>query len=260
MVTWFAFATQVAGQWVTVLLITVLVFRWPHQRDWFTWWVTFMLFVQVFLGHIGQFMNLTLVGLLIIPLLWWRARDEEERRGVRWLLGVGVAAGAFVGLFYYGAFWGLIWEQVMGTFTVGLNEVTEREPIPRSATAWALWYYGLIIHFGFFPALLAIPGALLLATPRLRGSILPPLVWLSFLVSASQAVLPFITLNSITTRWLMFSSWAIAITSAWALWRLWQRGGAARVVSLAMAGYVCWIMIVVWTEAMALRLPPPEPF
>lgn len=260
MVTWFTFATQVSGQWFALLLVTVLVFRWPQQRDWLTWVQVFLLLVQVFLAHIGQFLNLSLVGLLLIPLLWWRADSAEARQGTRWLLGVGLAAGVFAGLFYYSAFWGLIVEQVSGVLTVGLNEVTEREPIPRLVTLWVLWEGGLIRHFGFFPVLLALPGALLLARPRLRGSILPPLVWLSFLVSASQAVLPLITLNSITTRWLMFSAWAIAVTSAWALWLLWRRGRAARVVTLAMAGYVCWITIEVWVNAMTTRLPPIEPF
>jgi hypothetical protein len=171
-----------------------------------------------------------------------------------------LAAGLFVALFYYTAFFDLIIEQVTGVATEGLNELTEREPIPRAVSLRVLWEGGLITHFGFFPVLLAIPGALMLAAPRLRGSIVPPLVWLSFAVSISQGILPFITLNSITTRWLMFSAWAIAVASAWGLWLLWQRGRVARVAALAMAAYVCWITIEVWINAMALRLPPIEPF
>jgi hypothetical protein len=58
----------------------------------------------------------------------------------------------------------------------------------------------------------------------------------------------------------MFSAWAIAVTGAWGFWLLWRRGRVARVVALAMAGYVCWVTITVWLNAMALRLPPPEPF
>jgi hypothetical protein len=260
MVTWFAFQTQVAAQWFTVLLVTVLAYTWPHRRDWFTWWVVVMLLIQIFLAHIGQFMNLSLVGLLLVPLLWWRADSDEARAGVRWIAGAGLAAGLFVALFYYTAFFDLIIEQVTGVATEGLNELTEREPIPRAVSLRALWEGGLITHFGFFPVLLAIPGALMLAAPRLRGSIVPPLVWLSFAVSISQGILPFITLNSITTRWLMFSAWAIAVAGAWGLWLLWRRGRVARVVALAMAAYVCWITVEVWINAMALRLPPIEPF
>jgi hypothetical protein len=260
MVTWFAFETQVAAQWATVLLATVLVFRWPHHRDWLTWAVVVMLLIQIFLAHIGQFINLSLVGLLLVPLLWWRAPSAEERAGALWLLWAGVAAGLFVGLFYYGTFWGLIMEQITGVAGDGLNEVTGREPIPRAESLRALWEGGLITHFGFFPVLLAVPGALALAAPRLRGSVLPPLIWLSFLVSISQGILPFITLNSITTRWLMFSAWAVAVAGAWGFWLLWQRGRVARIAAVAMLAYAAWITIGVWMDAMALRLPPIEPF
>jgi hypothetical protein len=250
----------VAAQWFTVLLVTVLAFTWPQRRDWLTWAVVVMLLIQIFLAHIGQFINLSLVGLLLVPLLWWRADSEEERAGALWIGGAGLAAGLFVAVFYYTAFWDLIWEQIRGIATVGLNEVTERPPIPRAETLRVTWEGGLIRHFGFFPVLLAIPGALAMAAPRLRRSIVPPLVWLSFLVSISQGILPLITLNSITTRWLMFSSWAIAAAGAWGLWLLWRHGRAARVVALAMAAYVTWITIEVWMNAMLLRLPPIEPF
>jgi len=72
--------------------------------------------------------------------------------------------------------------------------------------------------------------------------------------------LPLITLNSITTRWLMFSSWGIFVAAALATLPLWRRGWAAKGVVVAMFGYVAWVMVAVWTNAMLLRLPPIEPF
>ncbi|NJL35235.1 MAG: hypothetical protein HC893_17015, partial [Chloroflexaceae bacterium] len=261
MITWFAFETQVAGQWVTLLLFTVLVFAWPHRRDWLTWWVVVMLLIQVFLGHIGQFLNLSAAAVILLPWLWWQSRnDAEQRRGVLWLYGAGAGAAAFVSLFYYTAFWDLILEQIVGVSTRGLNDVTQRPPISREATLHTLWEGGLITHFGFFPVLLVIPGLLALWHPRWRRSIIPPLIVACFLVSIGQAVLPLITLNSITTRWLMFSSWGIFVAAAVGVLLLWRRGRSARLVSLAMAGYVCWITIVIWMDAMTLRLPPIEPF
>jgi hypothetical protein len=261
MTTWFAFETQVAALWFSTLLMTVLVIRWPDYSDWRIWGLLVFLFAQAFLGHIGQFINTVLLGLLIIPLLWWRYRGMEERRGMRQILLAGVTAGLFAGLFYYGRFTGLFLEQLYGMVNGGLNDITGRDPIPRAVTLRSLWYDGMITHFGFFPVLLAFLGALLLLShSRLRHSLLLPLVWLTFLVAASQGVLPLITLSSITTRWLLFATWAICVTSAIAFALLWRYGRSARLVSLAMAGYVCWMTIVVWIDAMALRDPPVEPF
>lgn len=260
--TWFCFHTQVAAQAWTALLLAVLVGLWPSSTftTWRTWWVLVLLFIQVFLAHIGTFLNTSLVGLLIIALLWWSTRHDSEKRAVRWLASIGIAAAAFVALFYYGAFMDLIVEQTVGVATQGLNEVTERPPIPRETTLEVLWEGGFITHFGFFPVVLALPGILLLHQRRLRSTILLPLIWLTFLVSASQAVLPLITLNSITTRWLMFSSWGIAVTTALAVALLWRRGRSARVVVLAMGGYVCWITLCLYLAALAWRDPPIEPF
>lgn len=258
--TWFMFQTQVAAQSFAMVLLTLLVVAWPRYHPWPTWGALAVLFVLIFLGHIGLFINTSLVGILIIPLLWWRARSQQERRGVLRLPGAGAAAGAFVFVFYYSAFLDLIIEQVVGVATHGMNEVTGRAPIARETTLRVMWEGGLITHFGFFPVLLAIPGTLILSDGRLRRSILPPLIWLTFLVSASQAVLPLITLNSITTRWLMFSAWAVAATSAVSFAHLWRRGQGGRAVVLAMAAYVVWLTLELNIEALVLRHPPIEPF
>ncbi len=262
MTTWFAFQTQVAGQWVTLLLFTVVAFWFPQRHDWLRWWIVVFLLVHVFLGHIGQFLNLTAAAALLFPWLWWQWRthpNADMLPALRWLFRAGAAALLFVGLFYYGGFSDLIIEQVVGVSTQGLNEVTERPPVPRSATLHTLWHGGLITHFGFFPVLLAAVG-LLLWHRRVRHPLIVPLILACFSISALQAVLPLITLNSITTRWLMFASWGIFIASALTVPPLLHRGRAALLVVLAMTGYVGWVMIVVWVNAMTLRLPPIEPF
>lgn len=257
---WFSFQTQVATQWFSVFLAALLAIRWPQYNHWPTWWGLVVLFILVFLGHIGSFINTAMLGLLIIPVLWWLARDDAERRGVRWLLGAGLAAAAFVGVFYYTAFWDMVVEQITGIATVGLTGVTERAPIPRTTTLRVLWNEGLIIHYGFFPILLAFIGAFLAATGSLRRSILPPLLWLTFFVATFQGLIPLVTLSSITTRWLTFAGWAIAVGCAIGLAYFWRRGRTARLVSLLMLAYVSWLSVIVWIDAMALRLPPIEPF
>lgn len=258
--TWFCFHTQVAAQFFSLLLLTLLIAAWPNLARWHVWAFLTMLFIQVFLGHIGLFINTSLVGVLIIPMLWWRTPQLHMRRSTLWLLGAGVASVAFVFLFYYSAFLSLIIEQTVGIATQGMNEVTGRDPIPRETTLQVIWEGGFITHFGFFPVALAIPGTILLSSGRLRSSILPPLIWLTFLVSASQAILPLITLNSITTRWLMFSSWAIAVTSSVVILKFWRHGLAGRITTLIMGSFVCWTMLEVYLAALALRQPPIEPF
>lgn len=179
---------------------------------------------------------------------------------MRDLLAAGAAAGAFVFLTYYSVRLPQFLAVLGGIATEGMAEFTGKRPIPRSETLRVLWEGGLIDHFGFFPVLLAVPGAVLLFRGRARGGALPWLALATFLSSLSQAVLPFITLSSITTRWLMFSAWVFALCSAPAALWLWRRGRAGKVALLAMSGYVLWITAVVWIEAMTMRLPPIEPF
>jgi hypothetical protein len=269
--TWFCFHTQVAAQAFSIILLAVLVVRWPRYDHPPTWWSLTTLFFLVYLGHIGLLLNTSLVGLLLIPVLWlFHDPQTPERRSTWALVAIGGAVAAGVWLFYLSAFWDLIVEQVTGVVAGGaggLNEVTERPPIPREETLHVLWEGGFITHFGFFPVLLALPGVLLLTrrfgqhvSALTTKPVVKPLILLTFVVSVSQAILPLITLNSITTRWLMFSAWAVAFTAAIAWDRLWDRGRAARVVSLAMGAYVCWVTLVVYLEALALREPPIEPF
>jgi hypothetical protein len=264
MTSWFAFETQIVAQWFSIVLFVLLAVTWP-RFDWRVWAATLLLLSQVFLGHIGLFINVGILGVLAVPLLWWRARSDAERRAALRLLTVGVVASLFAFLFFYSAFMGMIIEQVTGVAQSGLVEVTGRAPIPRETTLWVTWEGGLITHYGFFPVLLMVPGLVLLwvgrdSVPVAQRTLLSILLVLTLLVSAWQAVLPLFTLSSITTRWLMFSGWAIVLGGAVGALKLWRRGWAARVVSVGMSLYVGWLTLTLFLTAMALRKPPIEPF
>jgi hypothetical protein len=266
MTTWFAFETQVAAQWFSIALIALLALAWPRYDDRRVWWLVVLLLLQVFLGHIGLFINVTLLGALVAPLLWLRAHSNQERRAAGRLLLAGVVAVAFAVLFFYSAFAQLIAEQLGGVAAGGLNSATGRNPIPRATTLWVTWQGGLITHFGFFPVLLTIPGLIVLRGKAgdkgasHGGLALWVLLWMTLVVSVAQAILPLITLSSITTRWLMFSAWTIAMAGALGLAQLWRRGRGARLITVAMALYVGWLTILMFVEALALRKPPIEPF
>src|SRR6266508_3723172 len=86
MTTWFAFETQVAAQWCSIALLALLALAWPRLDDRRVWWLVVLLLGLVFLGHIGLFINIALLGLLAAPLLWLRAGDAHERRAAGRLL------------------------------------------------------------------------------------------------------------------------------------------------------------------------------
>ncbi len=263
---WWSFQTQVGTQLLTLLLLTLMILGWPSYgatraaRALNLGWITLLL-IMVSLGHIGAFINTGLVGLAAIPWLWLRARSPEERAGALRLLWVGLAAAAFVVVFYYSAFWPMIAEQLGGVAQEGMLGVTEREPVPREVWLRALWAEGFIGLNGFFLVLFGVAGALLISwTARYRASIVGPLMWLTFAVGLSQAILPLITLSTITTRWLTFAGWALTVGATVMVLRYRQRGRAGRVVTWLALAYVAWITIQVWATAMAINGPPLEPF
>src|SRR5262245_44555224 len=100
MTTWFAFETQVAAQWFSIALVALLALAWPRYDDRRVWWLLVLLLLQVFLGHIGLFINVTLLGALAIPLLRIGARSDQERRAASRLLLAGILAVSFALLFF----------------------------------------------------------------------------------------------------------------------------------------------------------------
>lgn len=267
MTTWFSFQTQTAAQFFGVAALAVVVAQWPDYRSRMVWWGLVALLVLVFLGHIGQFMNTLLLG-LILPLVLlvlrigapMRGFSPSERAGLLRLLGAGALAGVLVGVFYYTGFLDLIMTQIGGVASGGLNDVTGKQPIPRLTTLRVLWQGGLITHFGFFPVVLAVAGAVVLALGRMRRSLLTGLIWGTFAVALFQALLPLLTLSAISTRWLSFSGWAIAVAGGVGVALLWQRGRSGRLLTIVMALYVIWVTAMIYIDAIALRKPPIEPF
>jgi hypothetical protein len=259
--TWFSFQTQVMAQWFTALLLLLVVTRWPDYDDWGVWAGITLLFALAFQSHIGAFLNNGILGVLLIPVLWLRAHNQAERRGALRLGLAGLTAAGFLLLFYYSGFATMIITQLRGIATVGMVGVTNREPLERADWLAALWEPGVIGHYGLFPLILAF-GVLAVwaVSGQMRRSIVPPLVWLTFVVAATQAILPLITLSSITTRWLTFAGWSIIVASSFGFNWLWRRGFVGKLLVIAMYSYIAWLSIVVWINGMALNKPPIEPF
>ncbi len=260
MTAWFQFTSHVSTQFYQVLLMLVLVRAWPNYDRRLVWWATTLLLVQIGMGHIGTFLNMLTWGALIVPLLCVAPGGKPGRRAAWQVFSSGLAAALFVGLCFYSVYAPQFIQQLGGIATDGMNEVTGRNPIARSTTLGVYWQGGLITHYGFFPALLAIPGIALLARGKAGRGPLLALLLATLLSSVVQAALPLITLSSITARWLMFSFWVVALAGAAGGLALIRRGRAGRWAGVAMLGFVAWIMVEIWINAMSLRLPPIEPF
>jgi hypothetical protein len=115
---------------------------------------------------------------------------------------------------------------------------------------------------GLFPIAL-LPGGLWVMARGGKGRTrrrLSVVIGASLVVSSGFALLPFLTLSTQNTRWMMFSLWAIAsiATVGWA--RLWQRGKAGRVVVGATVLFFLWNTAGFWLQPLAWRIRPPEPF
>lgn len=274
MTTWFAFETHLFTQWATLLLWTLLIFCWPHDGKAspldkpFIWSLLILVQCWVYLGHTGFFLNNVTLIAMAVPMLLVCCWNTPHRRTALQVCGVFVLGGLTAAAIYYSAFFGLIWEQVTGVATVGLLEVTGRQPVSRAESWRHLWEDGILMHYGFFPFLLAIVAVASWLLNRRFGkfmdidlrTVLIGLIVLTFLTSLSQAVLPFITRSTLTTRFLMFSIWAVSLAAAPIFDRIWRYGIAGKVVVLLMGAFVSWGTIVMWANALALNVAPPEPF
>jgi hypothetical protein len=298
MTTWWNFSTHIFTQFTHLLLIAALVLLWrsragnqeprtmpssaPVLSSWYlVFGILFTLQAMVYLGHFGFWMNMSLLGGLGLALLLAAAL----RRRVAWplfglLLGAYAAAELFAALFFYSGYTGLFLAQAQATANGGLTGLAGRPAIDRAILWRTLWDAGFRTHFGFFPVPLALGGLVLLfvsaknqepktknrvgTLPRLvlgsQFSVLAVLMAGTFVIALLFAALPFLSGSTLSTRWLMFSAWAIAVGAALVAQLLWRAGWAGRWLVLAMGAYIVWVSASMWLGALAWRVRPPEPF
>jgi hypothetical protein len=296
MITWWNFSTHTFSQFAHLLLITAIVTLWPRlTKDQglrtkgsssslvFGLWsfvTLFMLQSLVYLGHFGFWINMTLLGGMgLAALLVAVARTRGSWGGFWGLLAAFVAAELFAALVYSSAYTGLFIAQVQATATGGLTGLANRGPTDRALLWRNLWDAGFRIHFGFFAVPLSLCGLALLlrrktkdegrkaesSTQTQRAFVfrrlsLVVLMLGTFVIALLFGSLPFISGSTLSTRWLMFSAWAIAVGAALTAQLLWRSGRAGRWLVIATGGYMLWITASQWLGALAWRIRPPEPF
>lgn len=243
--------------------------RMSHTR----WAVlTTVLLSGVFLGHFGFLINTVLMGGLVLLLIWGTSlslRGSAWAQQLRWPLTLAyLLAGLIAVVFFYTAYMSLFFYQLNEVTHGGLTGLADRAPVSRARLWHVLWQAGLVEHFGFFPLVQMPVGIAVLAQRALRcwhrgergRLVLIGLMGCSLLVSLAFAILPFMTLSTQSTRWMMFSAWAMAVGGAVGFRHVWRHGRAGRVATLAMAGFVVWNTVVFWLGPLAWRIRPPEPF
>jgi hypothetical protein len=292
MTTWWNFSTHIFTQFAHLLLIAMLVLLWElrmeHQEPrtdsssnlvlgsrFSVLSILFLLQALVYLGHFGFWMNMSLLGGLgLTVVLIGALRRRIDWATFRLLLAAFVAAELFAAVFFYSSYAGLFLAQAQATASGGLTGLAGRPAINRAILWRTLWDAGFRLHFGFFPVPLALCGLALLwrrktesridpvdsAGARSRFSVLSVLMSGTFLIALLFASLPFISGSTLSTRWLMFSAWVIAVGAALVAQILWRYGRGGRLLVLVMGGYIFWVTASMWLQALAWRVRPPEPF
>lgn len=270
MTTWWNFSAHIFAQFTHILLLMGLLLVWSREGAGFqrlpVWLMVMGLVVLqsfVYLGHFGFWMNMSLlgaIGLMVLCLAGWRGYGD---RGLFWVLlwAFLIAQGIAVALFYSG-YSELFWTQIQATASGGLTGLAGRRPADRAVLWQTLWDSGFRTHFGFFPLPLALCGLVVVSQQRRnpRRVVMSVLMGGTFVIGVFFASLPFLTGSTLSTRWLMFSAWAIAVGAATSAEVLWRSSRAGRWVVAAAGGYVVWVTASMWVAALAWRVRPPEPF
>lgn len=260
MALWWSFQTHIFTQEAVALLIALLVGVWQRLDTPRGIALVVLALSLIFFGHFGLFINVSLLLAGLLPLLWLRYRRTAQVRSVYGLLIALVIAEVLVLSLFYSAYTGLILEKLAQFRQGGMGAVQGG----RGETSWqslalSLWREGLVEHY----ALIGVPLALLGGYWLWRSERDAPLVWLfwgTVAVAVVQGAIPFITASTITTRWLSFCAWIIALGVGIVLDRLWRRGrigaGLALVLVAWFGGNTLWL----WVTALGYRIRPPEPF
>jgi hypothetical protein len=278
---WWNFSTFIFAQSIHMLLIATLVLIVPNRTDlssqrdpqWFTQpaalAVLLMLETIAYLSHFSYYLNdsLLLGGATAIVLVLTLMRRIPNRTGL-WVAATALGVQLVTFIIFYSFYLGTIGNQV--SVVGAASEDTALHDIQSlAALIESLLGEGLRDHTGLFPALLALIGmaigfATLLRQQRWadppRRLALGVLSGLTLLIATGFALLPLVSSANLTTRWLMFSLWAIGAWSAPAALRYWRSGRAGRLIILLISAYLIWISAAIWLQALAWRIRPPEPF
>ncbi len=219
--------------------------------------------IMLFASHFGFYINVSVL-LCVIFGATLLARNSPwvvaHRASLLGLFKAFVFAQLFVVLMFYSSYAGLVLDKLLAFEQGGMGAVQGGREAASQAALWrTLWQAGFQIHYATIGLPLALLGGYRLWALRDR-SVVPLLFGATLTVAVVQAAIPFLTSSTITTRWLSFAAWIIAIGISLVLDALWQRGRAGRALVIAIIVWIGWLTLMMWVQAMGYRIRPPEPF
>ncbi len=261
---WWSFLPHIFAQELSVVLIAGIIAGWPALATRRGVILATTGLTVLFATHFGFYLNVSvlLVVLALLALADRRARlhGALARGRVRGLLVACWVAQALILVFFYSAYVPLFISKLSEFRAGGMGAVQGGRTATPAAELWrTLWRDGLGVHYATIGVPLALLGGYQLlrshAAPLLRGLFAATLI-----VAVVQGAIPFLTSSTITTRWLSFAAWLVAVGVALVLDALWRRGRAGKAMALLALGWIGWTTVVLWIQALAFRVRPPEPF
>lgn len=273
-----SFNSHIFAQFVTLVWSVLLIRCWGRWHERRCWWLITGGLTLISLSHFGFYINSSLLAALLVSGLWFSQkrylRSKLARRSLsidsatslvaprQWLaLGVSLlATQLIVWVGYYSAFFDLFVNQGRAVSAGGMDAVNNSAPLSRAALLWDILSSGFWKHYVLLPLVLAPFGWWLLWRADARSRSAALVLGATFAVSLALGSLPILTAVPLTTRWLMFSAWALAACSGIALDYIWTRTRTGRWLALASTMIVAAYGISLWLQAVIYRIRPPEPF
>jgi hypothetical protein len=263
---WWSFLPHIFAQELAVLILAGLIGGWAALSSRKGIMLVTAGLALLWTTHFGFYLNVSVL-LALLGLLLFSSQGRGGSRFGRTLaqnsrglvLAFGIAQ-ALVLLLFYSAYVPLFLDKLRAFEAGGMGAVQGG----RSATPWpallrSLWRDGLVAHYATIGVPLGLLGGYRLWSSR-AAPILKQLFAATLIVALVQGAIPFITSSTITTRWLSFAAWIVALGLGLLLDLLWRRGRGGRLVALLVLGWIGWNTLFMWAQALAYRVRPPEPF
>jgi hypothetical protein len=261
---WWSFLPHIFAQELAVLLLVGLIVGWQRLGTGRGWAIGSLGLSILFLSHFGFYINISvLFGFFLLLVFALRKRAWASRAfavNIRSVMLIFATAQIIAFGLFYSAFLGLFTDKLLVFSRGGMSAVQGGRGTTPASVLWNLiWTNGLGVHYATIGVPIAALGAyLLLCGPA--DPILKMIFIATGVTTLVQGAIPFLTASTITTRWLSFATWIVAVGVAVFLEALWRRGPIGRLAGVLCLSWLLFNTLRIWANATGYRITPPEPF